>query len=353
MKKVLIITISIVVVGLIAFTLSANKQEMAENAKLAEVSSDYIPVEVTSITQTTLDKQIMADGTFQAVTDLTVLSETQGQVVKVYKEKGVKAKKGELLAQVENEALQAQVAAAEANFKKLQADLDRFTNLSRSNAVTERQLEDVKIGLKNAEAQYRSAKKNLDNTYIRATTSGNINDDFVQEGAFISPGQKLYEIVDVRKLKLNVKLTASQILNVKEGTRVEMTSPVYPNATFTGKVTAIASKADAALKYNVEIELQNASEKSLKPGMYATAHFNFTGTAESSYLNRNALVGSIQNPQVFIVEKGKARLKKITVGEVFNDKIEVVDGLTPDDKVVVSGQINLAEGTEVKVLNRS
>lgn len=351
MKKILIIVVFLGLSGLIGYTLYANMQEIEENAKLAEVTSDAIPVEVAGIEAKSLGDKVSADGTFQAQTDLTILSETQGKIIRVYKEKGTYVRKGELLAQVENDLLKAEVAAVEANYEKLQADLKRFTRLSESDAITERQLEEVKIGVKNAEAQLAAAQKRLDNTSIRATASGIINDDFVQEGAFIGGGARLYEIVDINTLKLNVKLTANEILKVKTGDKITVTSPIFPEDKFTATVTAIAAKADAALKYSVELEMKNPKGTSLKPGMYATAHFDFENAGEKNYLSRNALVGSVQNPQVFVVSNGLATLKNITVGEVRNDWIEVVGGLNSTDQIVVNGQINLTEGTKVKILN--
>lgn len=352
MKRIIIITVTMGVVGLMAYKLYANKTEMAENAKLSEVSTNSIPVEITHADLQTLNRKVSADGTFQATTDLTVISETQGQTIRVLKEKGATVRKGDLLAQVENDVLSAQVDAARANLEKLRTDSTRFTKLSESDAVTQRQLEEVRIGLLNARAQFRQANKQLSNTYIRATASGIINDDFVQEGAYISPGARLYEIVDVRQLKLNVRLTAEEILNVNEGDEVSITTSLYPDADFTGKVTAIAAKADGALKYNVEITLDNNNGKTLKPGMYASAHFNFANDHEQMFLNRNAVIGSLQNPQVFVIRDGKSELANIQIGEVQGEMVEVLSGINPTDDVVLTGHINLANGTVVSVLNR-
>lgn len=352
MKRIIIIAVTMGVVGLMAYKLYANKEEMAENAKLAEVSTSSIPVEITAAKFESANRMVSADGTFQAATDLTIISETQGKTVRVVREKGAVVRKGELLAQVENDVLSAQVNAARANLQKLQTDSARFTKLSESEAVTQRQLEEVKIGLLNARAQYRQAAKQLSNTYIRATTSGVINDDFVQEGAYISPGARLYEIVDVSKLKLNVRLTAEEVLNVNEGDEVNITSSVYPDAEFTGTVTAIAAKADGALKYNVEITLSNKGGKTLKPGMYASAHFDFKSAQQQLWLNRNAVIGSIQNPQVFVVRDGQSELTNIKIGEVQGEMVQVLSGISPEDQVVLTGHINLENGTVVSILNQ-
>ena len=79
-------------------------------------------------------------------------------------------------------------------------------------------------------------------------------------------------------------------------------------------------------------------------------HFDFISPAESTYLDRNALIGSVQNPQVYVVENDRAVLKDIKVGEIYDNQIEVLGGLSTKDLVVKSGQINLTEGTKVKVL---
>lgn len=352
MKKFIIIAISIAAVGLVAFTLIENKEEMKENAKLAQETSDAIPVELTSVQKRSLSTEVAASGTFSAVSDLSVLAETQGQVIKIYKEKGEPVHKGDLLAQVENDLLQAEVAAAESNYEKLKADKERFSKLAEKNAVTQRQLEEVNIGLKSAEAQYRAAKKRLDNTSIRATANGVINEDYIQEGSYVAPGARLYDIVDVSKLKLNVSLTSEEVLNVNMGDKVELSVKSYPDTRFTGEVRAVAAKADAALKYDVEILLINNQQKPLKAGMYATAHFDFENPLQKLYLDRDALVGSIQDPQVYTLSDSIAQLRQITIGEVRDEMVEVISGLEAGEKVVLTGQINLQEGTKVNVINR-
>ena len=352
MKKLSIPLITLVLIGLIGFTLYENKEEMEEEAKLAEVSSEAIPVQTTQLKKKAIQAQVEADGVLEANTDVTILSETQGKVISVLKEKGSSVKKGDLLAQVENEIIQAEVEAAKTNLEKLETDLERFTKLLKEKAVTQRQFEDIKIAVKNAEAQYRASKKRLENTYIRATASGKINNDFLQEGEFISVNDPLYEIVDASLLKLKVNLTAAEVLPLTEGDTVGISSALFPEKKFQGVVGAIASKADATLKYEVEIKMENTGETQLKPGMYATANFTYEKGVAKHYLLRDALIGSIQNPQVYVVDNGISQLKNITIGENREKEVEVLAGLSPNDQVVLNGQINLSQGTKVKVLDK-
>lgn len=350
MKKLIIILAVILGTGAIAYTLYANKEDMKEKAKLAEVSSGAIPVEVVKPELSVISDNRALEGVLKARTDLLILSETQGKVVKQYKEKGDRVGKGELLAQIENDLIQAEVDAAEANLEKLQLDVERFERLSETNAVTQRQLEDVKIGLKNAEAQFKGAKKRLENTYIRATAAGMINDDFIQEGEFINPGAKLFEIVNVKDLILDVKLTADEVLKVHEGDEIEISISNFNEEKFKGSVTAVAFKADAALKYNVQLELENNKEDDVKPGMYATAKFNFKSESEKLLINRNAIIGSVQDAEVFIVKDSTAELRPIQIGAIKNDMVEVISGIDQNDVVVLNGHINLNNGTKVNIV---
>lgn len=348
MKRIITIAVIIAGITLVAFTLYSNKQELEQEAKLAEETSDFIPVVIEKVQRKELGQTSSPSGTFQAKSDLSMLSETQGQVVKLYKEKGDRVKKEEVIAQVENELLKAETEAAKVNYERLQSDFKRFTDLAGKKAVTERQLEEVTSGFRSAEAQYKSAKKRLEDTYIKAPVSGIIHEDYIQEGSFVSPGARLYDIVDISQLKLNVSLLAHEIIQVETGDKVKITTELYPDKEYTGKITAIANKADNALKYNTEITLDNNSDKPLKAGMYATAHFALSQKATGLFISRTALAGSIKDPKVFVYKNNKSQLKNIKIGQIYQDEIEIIDGLTEGEQVIVNGQINLQDGTPVK-----
>src|SRR5690606_6427784 len=191
MKKLITVLLIIAAIGLVAFTLAGNKEEMVQKAKLAEMTSDKIPVETGTVYLKKMNTKVTAIATFEAITDLTMLSQTEGLVIKRYHKKGDFVKKGTLLAQVENDELQAQTDAAKANLDKAELDMERFTTLEAKDVVTKRQLEDVRINLANAAANYKRTKKMLDDTYIRATATGAINENYIQEGSNIAKNNKL------------------------------------------------------------------------------------------------------------------------------------------------------------------
>ncbi|WP_439883315.1 efflux RND transporter periplasmic adaptor subunit [Pontibacter sp. MBLB2868] len=350
MKKVIYIVAVLVALGAIGFTLMNNKKEMAATAAIAERSSEAIPVILTEAQNSKIDKSFTAQGTFTPVQDLTLLSETQGQVVRISKQNGDHVKAGEQLAQVDTQLLQAELMRAQANYTKSKRDLERFENLAEGDAITKRQLEDARLGFSNAQANLITAKKRLADASIKSPISGQINEKFIEVGSFLSPATKLFNIVNVDKLKLNVKVSERDVLLIKEGGKVRIKADAVSNETMEGTVQAIAAKGDNSLNYNVEIQVANSANNPIKAGMYATAYFDVDQQREALLLSREAIVGSIQNPQVYVVKDGQAMIKDITVGSVQENQVEVTGGLQPGEKVVASGQINLKNGTKVSVL---
>lgn len=350
MKKVIYIVVVLLGLGGIVVTLANNKEEMAEAAAVASQTSEAIPVIITSPNSGQVDRSFSVNGTFVPIQSLSLTSETQGQLIKLNKRKGDVVRAGEVLAQVENEVLRANLITAKANYEKSKKDLERFENLAAGEAITQRQLEEVKLGYQNAEANLIMARQRLEKSSIVAPISGIINESYVEIGSFLNPGTRLFDIVNVEKLKLNAKVSEQEVLLLRKGEKATVKANVMPEKAFEGTITAIGANADKTLKYDVEIQVNNTAETALRAGMYGSAHFGIADTRNALLLEREAIATSLQNPKVWVVKDGKAYQKEISIGTVAGNKVEVTAGLSEGEKVVLSGQINLREGTRVSVL---
>lgn len=350
MKKVIYILVALVALGAIGYKLMSNKEQMAANAAVAEIRSEAIPVSITEVKTAQLDKSFRAQGNFAPIQSLTLLSETQGQIQKVLKRKGDKVKAGELLIQVESNTMSADLATAQTNAEKAKKDLERFENLAAGDAITQRQLEDARLAAKSTQAQLVAARQRLAKTRITAPISGEINEIYVEVGSYLNAGTKLYDIVNVDKLKLQVKVNESEVLLIGKGDKVTVKANAGSGQEYEGVVTAIAAQADPTLKFDVEVEVKNAANNNLRAGMYGTAFFEIAEQRDALLLPRETIVGSIQNPSVYVVKDGKATMRKVKVGVVTQDQVEILDGVQPGEQIVRSGQINLREGINVSVL---
>jgi membrane fusion protein (multidrug efflux system) len=350
MKKLIYILVVIAVIGAVAFTLMNNKKEMAAKAAVAEIKSDAISVALTEAKTARIDKSFTAQGNFEPVQTLALMSETQGQIKQVLKRKGDRVRAGEVLLRVEATTMNADLSALQANYEKAKRDLGRYENLAAGEAITKRQLEEARLSVKSIEAQLVSARQRVSKTRITAPITGEINEIYVEVGSYLGIATKLYDIVNVDRLKLNVQVGEREVLLIRKGDKVKVKADVSTTESFPGTVTAISAQANSSLKYDVEIEVKNPGQNSLRAGMYGTAAFEIADQRNALLLPREAIVGSLQDPAVYVVENDIARLKKVKIGTVTQAQVEIVEGLTASQKVVRSGQINLQDGTKVKAL---
>jgi membrane fusion protein (multidrug efflux system) len=352
MKKLIYILLAVVLIGAVAYTLNKNKKEMTAKAAVAEIKSEAIPVTLTEVTSAKLDKSFTAQGNFKPVQSLTLVSEISGQIQRVLKRKGDKVRAGELLLQVEDNTSNANLATANANYQKAQKDLERMKNLIAGDAVTKRQLEDAQINVNATRAQLVAARQNQGNTRVTAPINGEINEMYIEVGSYLNAnaGTRMYDIVNVDRLKLNVKASESEVLLINKGQKVKVTANAGGAQEYEGTVKAIGAAADASLKFDVEIEVKNTANNNLRAGMYGTAFFPVNAQRDALLLPREAIVGSIQDPSVYVVKDNKAYLRKVKVGIVTQDQVEILDGVQPTEQVVRSGQINLREGIQVTPL---
>lgn len=350
MKKFIIIALIIVGMGAISFTLYDNKKEINAEAEASMRKSKAIPVKVEAAQYESVSYNFTASGTFIPAHVIDLVSEAQGSIVKIYREKGDKVASGQIIAKVDDTLLQAQLMVAQGNFDKAKRDLERFDNLAGTEAITQRQLEDAKLAYTNAESNLITIKKKIADTNIKSPITGIVNDDFIEPGAFLSVGAPVAEIVAVHPLKLDLKVSENEVAMISIDDSVQVYTGIDPQNSYEGIVTFVAAKGDESLKYAVEVTLEKNAAEKLKPGMYGYADFSYDLDDNSLVINKKAIVGSLEDPKVYVAEGKTAKLKPIKIMPIDEQRVRVFSGLKEGEKVVVSGQINLTDGREISVL---
>jgi RND family efflux transporter MFP subunit len=348
MKRLKYFIITFIIVGAIIALLLNNKAKMeakAENAKI-----DAYPVKVAQVSKSKAERNLELVGTISANNDVAIVSEAQGKVTKIYAEVGDYKSAGSPVIQLDDELKLAAFKTAQVNYEKAKKDYERFQALLTSKSITDAQLESSKLAFQSAEAQYIVAKREYNDTKITTPISGVITSRSVDVGNYVNKAMVVANVVDISKLKVKLNVAESDVFKLKVGDKVNITTDVYPGVTFTGKIETISDKGDESHTYPVEVDFMNSREHPLKAGMFGKVSFNSVSKGEKLLVPRDALLGSIKDPQVFVVENGVAKIKNIVVGSVFNNDLEVLNGLKPGEKVVVSGQNNLADNYRVMVV---
>lgn len=350
-KRITVLVIVLVLIVLAVVKLKHNKQSIQETAALASTTISEIPVKIATPKQGTINHQISSTGIISASEELTVLSETQGKITKVNKNVGDYVQKNDIIVEVDDETIAATVLVAEANYEQQKKDIERYERLAQGDAIAKHDLEQAKIALKKAEADLISARKALRDTKIKAPISGIINQRMVEYGQFISGGMPVCEIVNTSKLKIWIKVPEKDIFSLNKGQEVEISIPALPGKVFSGKINSVGEKADNSMKFDAEVVMNNpGGSLRLKAGLFAEVTIPVEAR-QTTIIEKGALVGSMTNPSVFVVNDSNIAVKRNIVTHNSDEKyVEVLKGLQATDHIVVSGQLNLQDGNRVKII---
>ncbi|MFN0013439.1 MAG: efflux RND transporter periplasmic adaptor subunit [Saprospiraceae bacterium] len=337
---------------LITWKLFENQQKRQEETALALATRLNVPVKTALVAQEKLANRLDANGIFLPAKEMFVISETQGRVVQVLKNKGEWVNEGDLIAKVDDELLTIELQATQANIAKMKKDRERLGNLIEGEAAPKNKMEDIELGLLAAETKEKALKKQIANTSIRAPMTGTLGLRFVERGSVIGPGIQVAQVTNLEHLLLMVKVTERDVLHVRAGQRVRVTADVYSQHPIAAQVTNIGLRADNAFKYDVEIKVPNPKGAPLRAGMHAQAQFVFDAAREGLTIPRNAIEGSLLDAAVFVVRDSVAERRSVQLGGVFDDRVEVLSGLSRGERVVITGQFNLTNGTRVVVVDQ-
>jgi len=347
-KLIVIATILIIIVASILFI---NKKKMSA-ANVGGIKDVYY-VKVEKAAMKSLNQSFSLVGTITANNDVNIISETAGKVTAVFAKVGDYKQAGSVLFQVDDELKKAALMSAEANYEKAKKDYERFQQLYREKSASDSQLDQAKLAYSMAEAQYIVAKRQYNDTQIKTPISGYVTARYVDVGSMVQGAPQatvVANIVDISKLKVKLNVAEKDVFALKVNDPVSVTVDVYPGKVFKGKIESISYKADEVHTYPVEVSLFNEAKNPLKAGMFARVEFNISQERKSIVIPREALIGSVKQAQVFVVENGIAKIKNIVVGREFGTSVEVLQGLTEGEEIVVNGQNNIVENTPVTII---
>ncbi len=338
----------IAVASLSVLGCQAGKGKQEQAADKPQQQGGTVPVTVAAPAFKTVQGELVLNGTIRAQNEVQVVAETSGKVTALFVQVGSRVAVGDAIAQIDDELKRASFETAQAAFDKSKADWSRAQDLYAQKVISDVDRQGLKLAFTSSNAQYVMAKRDLENAKVTAPQSGVVTKTSVSVGSMLAPGAPVAYIVDTANLKMTVQVGEREVLKIKEGMAVKVASDLYPGLSFSGVVSGVSPKGDAALSFPVEIRMRADPRRPLYDGMSAKASIDL-GSRRILAIPRASLVGSYQKPQAYIVRDGVAKLVDIVIGGEFGTDLEVLGGLNDSDEVVASGQNNLYDGASVAV----
>ena len=348
-----IVVIGIIVIALVSLTvvkLLSNQKE-AESKIYIRDKNKRNAVEITTPSFYSFAENRPYQGSFQANKINHVGSESGGKIVSVAVKEGDYIKKGSVIASIDHEMIDIQIEGIQLNLDQLHVDKQRLTELNNENIIAKSELEKIELGIKTAENQLKLLKKQLKSTAIKAPFSGIVTKKMIELGSVIGPGTPTIELLDIKQLKFNFMVSEYEVSNFSIGDEYEIICDAINDKTFKGKVSFISVKADNAHNYKIQLSLNNTDDLKLKAGMYGSVLIkNEEKDTQRMCIPREAMLGSIQNPEVFKVVKDKVKRISFRAGLNNSKFIEVLSGVESGDSIVIKGQINLTDNSNIKII---
>jgi membrane fusion protein, multidrug efflux system len=347
-KKIISITTIILIIASIGLVLANNKAKIDKAAKPVKDHA-VIPVKTAPVSIDSFNTAFTVSGETSPAKEVKIASEVQGKLVGLYIGNGDVVRAGQVIATLDASVLRVQLSTIDASIAKANLDIARYNKLIELGGATPMQLEASQLNHNSLMAERRQVLEQISHMQIRAPFSGKIENVKVELGSFVSYGTILSDLINNTELKINVFLSEQEAILVKTGQKVNISSVVLEELK-KGKVSMVSDKADASGKFLTEIKLDNTGKDKLKAGMLTDVSFSMESVKSGLVIPSAALVAGSKEARVFVAKGNKVELRTIRTGITVSNKIEVLEGLQAGELVVISGQLNLENGTAISII---
>ena len=335
----------------------------AADDKKAAPAKPALSVVVTPPQRATLALAARANGNIAAWQEAIIGTEANGlRLADVKVNVGDLVKRGQTLATFSPDTMQADllqsratVAEAEATLADAVANADRAKSLRATGALSEASINQyvtaertakARLDAQRAAAQMRQLK--LTQTAVLAPDNGVISSRSATVGAVLPAGQELFRMIRGGRLEWRAEVASSDMALINPGVKVTVTPA--GSAPIAGVVRMVAPTVDPQTRNGI-VYVDLPTPASARAGMFARGEFDI-GSSSALTLPQSAV--QLRDGFSYVFKVGadsKVTQAKIGVGRRAGDRIEVIDGLDPQARVVVSGGGFLAEGDTVRVVD--
>ena len=322
------------------------------------------------------NETITLPGNIQAWYEAQIYAQVTGYVKMWYKDYGAIVKQGDILADINAPALDAQYSQAKADLeteraKNVLAELTakRYLNMRKHQAVSEQAISVQVQEAKAQAARVNAAEQNVKNfeALIRfktivapfdgVVTVRNINvGNFVNKEAGSGEGNSgairdLFTVAEVTKLRLFVSVPEAFGPFLQPGLTADVTVPQFPNRHFTGKFLTVARGFDVSTRTAITVFEIDNEDGALWPGSYATVRLTAPVDRKALTIPSTSLVFQEHGAQIVLVsEDDHVHFKPITITRVLDNLMEITEGISEGDRIINNPSAALLEGDQVIIV---
>lgn len=326
-----------------------------------------LSVQAVSPRRETLARTLSASGGLAAWQEVVIGAETQGlRLVEVAVQVGERVRRGQLLARLQSDTLtaeraatQAALAEAEAVLAQARLEAERDRALQAGGALSAQQLQQTLTAETTARTRVQALKARLQADEVRlaqtrllAPDDGLISARLATVGAVAQPGQELFRLIRQGRIEWRAELSGADMARLSPGTAVRLT-PAGTDTVLEGRVRQIAPTVDPATRQGlvyVDLTPGAAASPVARPGMLARGEFQLGGSEALTLPQGAVLLREGFSIVMRIEADARVREVKVRTGRRVGDRVEILEGLDAQARVVAQGAGFLGDGDRVKVV---
>jgi membrane fusion protein (multidrug efflux system) len=297
----------------------------------------------------TMRDVLVLPGQTEALHDVRLAAQRGGVVEWIGVTEGDVVRAGDAIARIDLAALGAALDRARANLDLAQDQLRRRRDLHARGVLAQEELDLARNELTSARTRLREAEVDFSHGTVTSTLDGVVNKRHVDPGEFVGEGDPVADIVNVATMRVNFDVPEGDVRFLTRGQDVALHVDTYPERRWAGVVDFVAWKADPATRtFQVRVVVDNEGGM-IRPGMIARGAF-------LRRLIENAVTAPLFAVQdkggervVFVEQDGAAAARTVELGVIEGDRVQVLGGLKPGDRLIVAGHTEVEDGAKVNV----
>lgn len=291
---------------------------------------------------------INSSGTLKASEQVDLSFESSGRITELNINEGEKVAKGTLLAKINDSELQAQRDKIQVQLKLAEDRESRQRTLLEREAISRESYEQVLAEMQSLKADMAEIEAKIEKSSIVAPFDGIVGLRYTSEGAYVSPGTLVTQVVSIRPLKVDFAIPERYASVVRTGMPVAFHVDGYAKS-FSAKVYAIEPQVDSKTRTLTIRAMYDNAREDLMPGRYISVELQIKLFNNAIAIPNEALIPTMEGNMVYVYRGGKAEPVNITTGIRTESEIQITSGLTTRDTLITSGILQMRKGIAVKL----
>lgn len=294
------------------------------------------------VTVEPLRESVQLIGSFQTPDLLIVVSKVSGGIMSLPIEEGSLVKKGDVLATIDDRKIKARLADARSRLKLAESTLKRADELQKTSSISLQELDEAQASVDQAAASIDLLQAEFDDTVVKAGMDGVLTEHMISVGQVVPEGQELMTLVKLDPLEISFEVPERFLSAIKTGLKVNIRSDAYGDELFEGELVYLAPRLRTSTRtLPVKAVVPNSNGK-LRPGMFGNVELVLNELADAMFVPESAVMQQGTNTQVIVRNQGfRAEFRDVKVGVRQGGRMQIVEGLSPDDLVVAEGTIKV------------